>query len=358
MNSKNNLNSNQDTDKKSLIDLNSNLFKCPGFNVNSFSNECFFSNNEKGNNEVKSNAENKNFIEFHMKTNNHLSIKKSYNINEITNQKENSLLKVKINPNFQNEFALINSNFNVNYLVLNNDGAFNVGSFQEHQERINDLAFFKSENPLFSKAFVSAGNDGLIKIWDSRSPNSVKTLKTNGIKVFCLETSEDKLIAGFGREIGIWDLKTMKNICRYRSAHSEDVTCLKLKNKTQLLSGGEDGIINHINLEQGLNIDSIVATLNVGQPLASVDFLDENYNLVQANTTIYTMEICSFEKGSSQFSYNSQSDLYNTQYSLDAFLVENNNSLRNGNSSINQNNLKENIYKGENYSQLFCGNHS
>ena len=286
-------------------------------------------------------TKNSNYIEFHSKTNNTLTVKKSYNINQITNESDNSLLKVKINPNLPNEFALINSNFCVNYLVLDNDGAFNLGTFKEHTERINDVAFFKNNSSPFDKAFVSGSSDGSIKLWDSRTPTSVKTIKTNGIKVFCLETSNDKLIAGFGREIGIWDLKMMKNICRYKSAHSEDVVCMKTQGDN-LLTGGEDGIINHFDIKNGLNVDSVISTLNLGQPLSFVDFLDTEINLIQACTSVYSFDVCSFNKGISQYSFDSKSDFYNTDYCLESFVV-------------NSENSKENLYNN-NYIQLFSGN--
>lgn len=294
-----------------------------------------------------------NFVEFHSKTNNNYTIKKTYNINEITNQQDNSILRVKINPHHQNEFALINSNFELNYISINQDGAFNIGSYKEHKQRVNDICFFSSKNSNFDKAFVSGGNDGVIKIWDSRSPDSAKTLKTNGIEVFCVDTSDDKLVAGFGREIGIWDLKMMKNMCRYKAGHCMDVVDIKIKGN-DLLTAGEDCIINHFNIENGLNMDSLVSAINLGQPANYINFIDENRNLATVNTSVYTMEICSFEKGSSQYSYNSIDELYNTQYCLESSLVENNFDLRNSKDcGLNQN---EDLYKGDNYLQLFSGN--
>ncbi len=337
---------------KNLIDVNNNIFK----NGNSDSLNSFnFPNNLISSKEKKLTNTEKNFVDFHSKGKNDLEIKKVYNINEITNQSDNHLLKVKINPNFQNEFALINSNFHVNYLELNKDGAFNIGSFAEHSDRINDITFFESQNSVFQKSFVSCGNDGCIKIWDSRSPNSAKTFKTNGIPVFCCDVTEDKLVCGFGREIGIWDLKTMKNICRYKAGHCEDVICVKLKDNNNLLTAGEDGVINYFNIEEKLNMDSVVSSLNLQQPAMHVDFLDQNLNLFYAITTVHTMEICTFEKGCSQYTYNSVEDVYNNQYCLDAFLIQNNLNLNNIQSVLSAKN--EDLYCGNNYLQLFCGNH-
>lgn len=331
---------------------NSNTEKKQNFQNKTQNSTSSNNNNHNNNNDFQLK---KNFIDFHSKSKNILEIKKTYNINEITNQSDNHLLKVKINPNFQNEFALINSNFAVNYLQMSADDAFSIGSFSEHTDRINDIAFFESENSLFQKTFVSCSKDGSIKIWDSRSPNSAKTFKTNGIPVYCVDVTEDRLVAGFGREIGVWDLKTMKNICRYKNGHCEDVICLKLKNKRNLLSAGEDGVVNHFDIEQGLNMNSVVASLNLGQPPIFVDFVDEALNLVKAITTVNTMEIWSFEKGCAQFSYNSVDDTFNNQYCLDAFLLQNNTGLSAAKSVLCD--KSENLYGDRNYMQLFCGNH-
>ena len=49
---------------------------------------------------------------------NTFNILSSVNINEITKDPENSLLKLKINPNKQGELIIVNSNFTMNYLSL------------------------------------------------------------------------------------------------------------------------------------------------------------------------------------------------------------------------------------------------
>jgi len=124
-----------------------------------------------------------------------------------------------------------------------------------------------------------------------------------------------------GREIGIWDLKMMKNIYRCKFAHSEDVTSLKLRGNT-LISGGEDNIINVFDLTNGLDMDSVVSTANIGQSLQSVDFLDAECNYIQACTTVYTFHIVNMFTGVSIFNFDSKSETYNTDYILDSFFNE------------------------------------
>ena len=53
-----------------------------------------------------------------IKPQNTFNILSSVNLNEITKDPDNSLLKLKINPNKQGEFIIVNSNFTMNYLSL------------------------------------------------------------------------------------------------------------------------------------------------------------------------------------------------------------------------------------------------
>ena len=55
---------------------------------------------------------------FFMTTPQHtFNILSSVNLNEITKDPDNSLLKLKINPNKQGEFIIVNSNFTMNTKV-------------------------------------------------------------------------------------------------------------------------------------------------------------------------------------------------------------------------------------------------
>jgi len=177
------------------------------------------------------------------------------------------------------------------------------------------------ESP-FNQAFISGSSDGTIKIWDSRTKESVRTIQTlKKAKVFCLDTNADQLVAGMDREIGIWDLKMMKNIYRCKFAHCEDVISVKLRDNT-LISGGEDNIINVFDLTNGLDMDSVVSTANIGQSLQSVDFLDKECNYIQACTTVYSFHIVNMFTGVDVFNFDAKSETYNTDYILDSFFNE------------------------------------
>ena len=158
----------------------------------------------------------------------------SVNINEITKDPDNSLLKLKINPNKQGEFIIVNSNFTMNYLSFNpqNISLSCNGVYSEHKSRINDVSFFHSNQSPLSESFVSGDNDGTILLWDSRAKSSSYKLSTHGKgAVLSLDTNQNFLAAGYGTDISAWDLKTMKQIGKSSFAHSELVTCVKFFEK-------------------------------------------------------------------------------------------------------------------------------
>ena len=125
----------------------------------------------------------------------------SVNINEITKDPENSLLKLKINPNKQGEFIIVNSNFTMNYLSFNpqNISLSCNGVYTEHKSRINDVSFFHSNQSPLSESFVSGDNDGTILLWDTRAKSSSFNLSTHGKgAVLSLDTNQYFLGAGYG----------------------------------------------------------------------------------------------------------------------------------------------------------------
>lgn len=236
-----------------------------------------------------------------LETSNNYKIQSSYDLGELNKNENIALLKVKFNSNTKNEFAIVNSNFEVNYMAISEDGVDNICSFKEHTQRINDIAFFKQANSPLDKAFLTGSADGTIKLWDSRTSNSVKTIKTKS-PVNCLDTSSEHLAAGFGSSIGLFDLKMLKNTNRAKWAHSDNVTSLKLKGKS-LVSGGEDDIINILDITNGLGMQSVESQMNINQSIASVNFLDEEMNFVRAITLVQTFQIVNMYTGAKQIDF-------------------------------------------------------
>ena len=259
---------------------------------------------------------------------NTFNILSSVNLNEITKDPDNSLLKLKINPNKQGEFIIVNSNFTMNYLSFNpqNVSLSCNGVYSEHKSRINDISFFHSNQSPLSESFVSGDNEGNILLWDSRAKSSSYKLSTNGKGgILSLDTNENFLAAGYGTEIAAWDLKTMKRIGKNSEMHSEFVTCVKFF-ENYLISGGEDNIINifdisnknELNKKINKNIldsDNAVSMMNMGQSIYSVSTVKPNY--ISAITSVNTFFIINLKSCVQTYEFDSKNII--TDYILDSY---------------------------------------
>jgi hypothetical protein len=256
------------------------------------------------------------------------------NINEVTKDDNNSILLIKINPNIQNEFIIVNSNFVMYYLQINimNYNIQIIGEYKEHKERINDISFFVSNSSPWKESFVSGDNEGLILIWNSGSKNSSYKISTNGKgQVLTLDTKEFLLAAGYGNVISIWDTRKMKLIGKSSFGHSELVRCVKFYD-IYLLTAGEDNIINIFNLKNTdidskeinknlLNKDNIEATINLGQSVLNVFPIQTGY--ISAITTVNTFHVVSLENCTSQYEFDAKNEKLKINYILDSYFNQN-----------------------------------
>ncbi len=250
------------------------------------------------------------------------------NINEITKDPDNSLLKLKINPNKLGEFIIVNSNFTMNYLSFNpqNISLACNGVYSEHKSRINDISFFHSNQSPLSESFVSGDNNGIILLWDSRAKSSSYKLTTHGKgAILSLDTNQNFLAAGYGTEISAWDLKTMKQIGKSSFAHSELVTCVKFF-ENYLISGGEDNIINIFDIYNGnelnkkinkniLASENVAETMNMGQSIYSVSTMKQNY--ISAITTVNTFFVIDLKSCVQTYEFDAKNNA--TDYILESY---------------------------------------
>ena len=256
------------------------------------------------------------------------------NINEVTKDNNNSILLIKINPNIQNQFIIVNSNFIMYYLQINKEN-YNIqliGEYKEHKERINDIAFFVSNSSPWKESFVSGDNEGLILIWNSGSKNSSYKISTNGKgQVLTLDTKEFLLAAGYGNIISIWDTRKMKQIGKSSFAHSELVRYVKFY-EIYLLTAGEDNLINIFNLKNTdidskeinknlLKQDNVEATINLGQSILNVSPLQSGY--ISAITTVNTFHVISLESCTSQYEFDAKNEELKINYILESYFNQN-----------------------------------
>ena len=244
------------------------------------------------------------------------------NINEISSEKNISILKIQMNPNRFGEFIIVNSDFTMNYLSLNSGSIFSLGTYAM-TSRINAVSFFRGTDENYSTAFASGDTSGNISIWKCKENKPVKTFSSHGKGgVLSIDINDKYLCAGYGKEIVMWDLRTMKQIGKSSYAHSEAVTSVKLY-ENYLLSGGEDNVINIFNLNEKQNEknllckDSVEMTINLGQSIDSVAPLESGF--LSAITTVNTFHVVSLNSGACQYEFDAKNPSMGTDYILDVY---------------------------------------
>lgn len=211
----------------------------------------------------------------------------NFDINELnnvfqTNQNENkkSLGILDTKRCFHNEsktddFISSLSSYNLTYNVINDKGIHYIKSFSEHTDRINDFSIIEKHS-----AFCSVASDGFIKIWDLKGDTkSVKTFNT-GKEMYSCSTFDDYLCVGVGKDIVVWDLRTMKPISKVNFLHSENILSTKISminNKPVLITGGDDNLVNVVDLSKPkITLDSIISTINTGQTVLKATLIGES----------------------------------------------------------------------------------
>lgn len=249
-------------------------------------------------------------------------------INQILQQNANSvnaILSIKSNPHFRNELITVNSNYSMNYLRLTDTNITSIGNY-ECNSRINAVSFFNNSIQDLSRSFVSGDNQGNICIWDQIQRNPVFTIDVHSKgEVFALDTKDFYIVAGCGKEIGLWDIRRMKQIGKASYAHSESVNCVKFI-ETFLISGSEDNILNIFDLNNNgetgteiknyLNKDSVYLTFNLGQSIESVSELEPGY--LSVISTVNTFHVIS-NTGVEKYMFDAKNEQLDIDYILDSY---------------------------------------
>jgi len=242
------------------------------------------------------------------------------------NDSNSSLLLIRHNPHIKNDFVIVDSSFKIHYFSMKQNEIYKIITFAEHRQRVNDICFLKRSEDIFKTAFFSASSDGTIKLWNTNSNTSINTIRSkkyiiityivNEIKeVFSLDIMDDILAIGCDFNVNLYNLKTMKSVSSCDFAHSNFVTNVKFKqiNKNKqdtdhyLLTGGEDGIINLFHVQNGLEEESVVNTINANQSLNNIGFVDDNIKFIDYCTCVQTFNIFSMDTYLNYFEFDAKS---------------------------------------------------
>lgn len=112
-----------------------------------------------------------------------------------------------------------------------------VRAWQAHTDYVRATTFSGDGGVI-----VSGGYDGLVKVWDPRSPDCVLQFD-QGSPVECTLSLRNKTIVSGGRHMHVWDLVGGKRR-HVIGAHQKTVTSLCTNGAaTRILSGGLDGLV-------------------------------------------------------------------------------------------------------------------
>lgn len=278
--------------------------------------------------------------------------KMSFNINEKITNLNNPSAKEGINlmkpvESLKNKsFLSVISNFDI-YLNTLNNNCLNINStYSGHTGRVNDIVSLK-DYPVFA----SGGEDGKLKIWSLEINNKpIKEFKLDSSsQITSLDVYKDFLLIGTGKgNLNIINIKTMKTVGSSK-LHSDRISHIKvyndIDNKSYLLTTGEDSLCNVIEIEklisnqiskqktnenqqfEGDEFESVENTLNSGQNMQKMFFLNNHRNFLYSLNFDETLTVFNLENNMEILKFDAKNDILGTDYILD-YSSSNNDSIQ------------------------------
>lgn len=103
-----------------------------------------------------------------------------------------------------------------------------------------------------SHVFMSASEDGTVKIWDRRSSQSVAYVSSFGGRAPCnsVSTSKNLIVVGTNEDLLIWDIHQLaKPLGNFTECHNDDITGIAFNSDgSQFISCSIDYVISMFNL--------------------------------------------------------------------------------------------------------------
>ncbi|XP_026763367.2 WD repeat-containing protein 89 [Galleria mellonella] len=181
------------------------------------------------------------------------------------------------------QFAVGLSDNSIEVYQLNNTSLSRVCRLSGHQKALTEVVFSPKEDHIL----YSAGQDGLLKMWDTRTSGScVQEYKDDDepIKPYdCMDISCNGRVLCAGSQLVqddaylvFWDQRKSSPLGGYWNSHTDDISQVKFhKEKTEILATGSlDGLINVFNIMEQNEDDALVYSLNVENSIEKISWLD------------------------------------------------------------------------------------
>ncbi|XP_026320601.1 WD repeat-containing protein 89 isoform X2 [Hyposmocoma kahamanoa] len=154
-----------------------------------------------------------------------------------------------------------------------------------HRKALTEIVFSPREDNLL----YSCGEDGLLKLWDTRSSGScVQEYKNEEEQLVrpysCMDVSCNGRVLCAGTQLVehdaylvFWDNRMTKPLGGYWNSHTDEITQVKFhKEKVEILiSGALDGLLNIYNILEKTEDDALVFSLNVENSVERLSWMDE-----------------------------------------------------------------------------------
>eukprot|EP01017_Pseudomicrothorax_dubius_P025706 TRINITY_DN2806_c0_g1_i3.p1 TRINITY_DN2806_c0_g1~~TRINITY_DN2806_c0_g1_i3.p1 ORF type:complete len:274 (+),score=43.34 TRINITY_DN2806_c0_g1_i3:235-1056(+) len=160
---------------------------------------------------------------------------------------------------------------------------------QAHEKTINQVVI--GENRI-----LSCSNDGLVKLWDPRSGELTGMMKNRNKEVYSVSQSRYIVAGGARSEVAFWDVRNLKEMCRFNETFTDDVTRVIFHptETSMLLAGSEDQVLCLFDLQQQNEEDAMSSTFRADQPISFCDFYGEklqNAFLVSTVSSIHLIDL-------------------------------------------------------------------
>ncbi|KAL4704153.1 hypothetical protein ACJJTC_012969 [Scirpophaga incertulas] len=183
------------------------------------------------------------------------------------------------------KFAVSTSNNNgIEIFDLQKDSLSPVCRLSGHTKSLTEVVFSPKEDHLL----YSAGNDGLLKLWDLRAGGSCaqeyKDKEDELIRPFeCMDVACNGRILCAGSQVVedeayliFWDQRMPKPLGGYWNTHQDDITQVKFhKEKAEILvTGANDGLLNVYNVLEETEDDALSFSMNVQNSVEKLTWLN------------------------------------------------------------------------------------
>ena len=146
-----------------------------------------------------------------------------------------------------------------------------------------------TDNPDLMNAVLTAGHDGVIKIWDRRLSQNVAQVESSSAgfgqaPFYSVATNQSMIVGGTNEDILLWDVKKLqKPFGRFSECHNSDITQLKFnQNGKILISSSIDNVMsifdfnNHDGGKRLKEDEVIDGAYSSTQPLVDCGFITDD----------------------------------------------------------------------------------